>query len=93
MIEPEMRTTVKGFDEEYAYLRMRATKLLSHAEDGELSFLEKPKTLSNIHNIVFTGFKKSISSKAKFGSDSERKAAKILEDSEKVLRWEKLNEE
>lgn len=90
VIEPEMETIVKVSGD---YTPLRSTKLLGNADDGEMSFRNAPKDLKRIRNYIFTSFKKCLSTKTKFDSDTERQLSNILEDEPKVLRWERLTEE
>lgn len=90
IIEPEMETVVKVNGD---YAPLRPQKILAYYDDGELNFRQMPKNLSRIRNIVFTGFKKCLSSKTKFDSNTERELSVILEDETKVIRWERLSNE
>lgn len=90
---PKIETKVKGFEDGYVCLRTRPAKLLGDKEEGEQSFRVKPRVLSKIKSIVFTNFAKCLSSKAKFDSDTERQLAVLLEDTNAVERWERLNDD
>ncbi|MDR2778324.1 MAG: DEAD/DEAH box helicase family protein [Rickettsiales bacterium] len=90
IIEPEevMVARVSG-----DYTPLRPVKLLKNLDDDEISFRNEPKHLSNIRNIIFSGFEKCLYTKTKFDSNTERKLSVILEDEPKILRWERLTVE
>ncbi|MDR2526587.1 MAG: DEAD/DEAH box helicase family protein [Rickettsiales bacterium] len=90
---PKIETKTDGFENEYIFLRNRPTKLLGNKEEGEQSFRERPRNLSKIKGIIFTGFTKCFSIKTKFDSDTERQLAVLLEDTQNVLKWERLSNE
>jgi type III restriction enzyme len=90
---PKIELKVKGFENGYKCIRSRPAKLLGDKAEGEQHFRNAPKALSKIRSYVYEGFEKSLSSKAKFDSNTERQLTEILEDAASVLKWERLSNE
>lgn len=90
---PQIETKVRGHEDGYISLRARPTKLLMDRDMGEQSVRGRPKNKNAIKSIVFNDFKKCLSTKAKFDSDTERQLAVLLEDTADVVRWERLSDD
>lgn len=78
-------------DTDYGSQTSESYKLLTTIEQEVLDYRASVKDKSKIKNMVFNGFKKCLFDKQKFDSCTEKDLCEILENSNLVTKWFKVN--
>ena len=78
-------------DTDYGSQTSESYKLLTTIDQEILDYRASVKDKSKIKNMVFNGFKKCLFDKQKFDSCTEKDLCEILENSNLVTKWFKVN--
>ncbi len=78
-------------DTDYGVQTSESYKLLATIDQEILDYRASVKDKLKIKNMVFNGFKKCLFDKQKFDSCTEKDFCEILENSNQVMKWFKVN--
>ena len=78
-------------DTDYGVQTSESYKLLATVDQEILDYRASVKDKLKIKNMVFNGFKKCLFDKQKFDSCTEKDFCEILENSNQVMKWFKVN--